>query len=64
MHMTGAPNLTDGVWLYGGSTKQIEFTIRNGRKGKMPAQGERFSKEQIHVLASYVYSLSNKESAK
>lgn len=63
MTITGAPNLTDDVWLYGGSTKQIEFTIRNGRSGKMPAQGDRFSKEQIHVLAAYVYSLSHKEEA-
>jgi len=64
MHITGAPNLTDKVWLYGGSTKQIEFTIRHGRSGKMPAQGERFSEEQIHVLATYVYSLSHKEVTK
>lgn len=64
MQITGAPNLTDDIWLYGGSTKQIDFTIRNGRNGQMPAQGERFSKEQIHVLAAYVYSLSNKETAK
>ena len=64
MQMVGAPNLTDDVWLYGGSTKQIEFTIRNGRSGKMPAQGERFSKEQIHVLAAYVYSLSHSEATK
>jgi cytochrome c oxidase cbb3-type subunit 3 len=64
MHITGAPNLTDKVWLYGGSTKQIEFTIRHGRSGKMPAQGERFSEEQIHVLATYVYSLSHKEATK
>ena len=64
MQITGAPNLTDEIWLYGGSTKQIEFTIRNGRSGKMPAQGDRFSKEQIHVLATYVYSLSHKEDAK
>jgi len=64
MHITGAPNLTDNIWLYGGSTKQIDFTIRNGRSGKMPAQGDRFSTEQIHVLAAYVYSLSNKEAAK
>ena len=62
--MLGAPNLTDKVWLYGGSTKQIAFTIRHGRNGMMPAQGERFSKEQIHVLSAYVYSLSHKEDAK
>jgi cytochrome c oxidase cbb3-type subunit 3 len=61
--LVGAPNLTDDIWLYGGSTKMIEFTILHGRNGKMPAQGERFSEEQIHVLATYVYSLSNKETA-
>jgi cytochrome c oxidase cbb3-type subunit 3 len=61
--LVGAPNLTDDIWLYGGSTKMIEFTILYGRNGKMPAQGERLSKEQIHVLATYVYSLSNKETA-
>ena len=64
MQMLGAPNLTDNVWLYGGATKQIEFTIRHGRNGMMPAQGERFSTEQIHVLAAYVYSLSHKEDTK
>ena len=63
MQMVGAPNLTDDIWLYGGSTKQIEFTIRHGRNGMMPAQKDRFSKEQIHVLAAYVYSLSHKETA-
>ena len=63
MHATGAPNLTDDVWLYGGSTKQIEFTIRNGRNGVMPAQQDRLSKEQIHVLATYVYSLSAEQAA-
>lgn len=60
MQLTGAPDLTDKVWLYGGSTKQIEFTIRNGRNGKMPAQEKRLDAEKIHVLAAYVYSLSNK----
>jgi cytochrome c oxidase cbb3-type subunit 3 len=61
--LVGAPNLTDNIWLYGGATKQIEFTILYGRNGKMPAQGDRFSEEQIHVLATYVYSLSNKGNA-
>ncbi len=61
--MVGAPNLTDDIWLYGGSTKQIDFAIRHGRNGVMPPQGHRFTDEQVHVLAAYVYSLSNKESA-
>lgn len=59
--MLGAPNLTDDVWLYGGSTKQIEFTIKNGRSGKMPAHHEILGDNadaKIHLLATYVYSLS------
>ena len=33
----GAPNLTDDVWLYGGSRGVIEESIKNGRSGVMPA---------------------------
>lgn len=61
MQALGAPNLTDDVWLYGGSTKQIEFTIKNGRTGKMPAHQEILGDNadaKIHLLATYVYSLS------
>jgi len=61
MQALGAPNLTDKVWLYGGSQQQVEFTIRNGRNGEMPAFGETLSPEKIHLLAAYVYSLSNKQ---
>ena len=54
----GAPNLTDEIWLYGGSTKQIETTLRYGRAGRMPAQAEILGEEKVHVLSAYVYSLS------
>ena len=33
----GAPNLTDGIWLYGGSARPIVESIRTGRGGVMPA---------------------------
>ncbi len=56
----GAPNLTDNIWLYGGSEKQIEFTIQNGRAGVMPAWNEILGEDKVHVLAGYVYSLSQK----
>ena len=56
----GAPNLSDKIWLYGGSDSSIAETIQNGRNGKMPAHKSLLSKEKIHVLAAYVYSL-NKE---
>lgn len=54
----GAPNLTDGVWLYGGSRDQILQTIAKGRSGKMPAHKDLLSSEKIHILAAYVFSLS------
>ncbi len=56
--LMGAPNLTDNIWLYGGSEKQIEFTIENGRAGVMPAWNEILGEDKIHVLSGYVYSLS------
>jgi len=56
--MVGAPNLTDNTWLYGGSPEQVKHSIRAGRNGKMPAQGELLSPEKIHLLTAYVYSLS------
>jgi cytochrome c oxidase cbb3-type subunit 3 len=59
----GAPNLTDKVWLYGGSAETIMETIRNGRNNTMPAWGEFLGEQKVHVLAAYVWSLSNDPSA-
>ncbi|WMS87151.1 cytochrome-c oxidase, cbb3-type subunit III [Pleionea litopenaei] len=57
--MLGAPNLTDDVWLYGRSRKVIARTIRNGRNGNMPAHQEILGDAKLHLVAAYVYSLSN-----
>ena len=54
----GSANLTDNDWLYGGSLKDIEYTINNGRNGVMPAHKDLLDAEKIHVLAAYVLSLS------
>jgi cytochrome c oxidase cbb3-type subunit 3 len=54
----GAPNLTDNIWLYGGSRTQLIETIARGRNGKMPAHREFLGEEKAHLLAAYVYSLS------
>ena len=53
----GAPNLTDNIWLYGGSTEQIERTITAGRKGVMPTWSGRLDPTTIKSLAVYVHSL-------
>jgi len=56
--MLGAPNLTDDAWLYGGTLSDIEYTIRNGRHGVMPAHESLLDEQKIHVLTAYVLSLS------
>jgi len=54
----GAPNLSDHTWLYGGSQRAIEESIRNGRAGVMPAWIDILGEEKVHVISAYVYSLS------
>ncbi|MBL4940863.1 MAG: cytochrome-c oxidase, cbb3-type subunit III [Colwellia sp.] len=54
----GAPNLTDNIWLYGGTQRAIEESIRNGRAGVMPPWKEILGEEKVHVISAYVYSLS------
>ncbi|MFT5442491.1 MAG: cytochrome c oxidase cbb3-type subunit 3 [Myxococcota bacterium] len=58
----GAPNLTDNIWLHGGRVEEIEAQIRAGRFNQMPAHRKLLTKEKIHLLATYVYSLSNSPS--
>lgn len=58
-YATGAPNLTDKTWLYEGTRENIRQTIRNGRNNQMPAQEHTLLPEKIHLLAAYVYHLSN-----
>jgi len=56
----GAPNLTDNVWLYGGSQRAVETSIANGRAGVMPAWDKILGEQKVHVISAYVYSLSQK----
>jgi cytochrome c oxidase cbb3-type subunit 3 len=55
----GAPNLSDDIWLYGGSSKKIIESITNGRNGVMPPHKDFLGEAKAHILAAYVYSLSN-----
>ncbi len=57
----GAPNLTDGIWLYGGDPSVIRQTIYNGRGGVMPFWTDRLTDEQIVALSVYVHSLGGGE---
>ncbi len=54
----GAPNLTDKVWLYGSSEATIMETIIKGRTNVMPAHRAFLGEQRVHVLAAYVYGLS------
>jgi cytochrome c oxidase cbb3-type subunit 3 len=56
----GAPNLTDNVWLYGGSAAAIKESIVKGRNGYMPPQKDLLGTDKVRILAGYVYSLSQK----
>ncbi len=64
---TGAPNLTDKIWLWANvpvaekaedKVSAIRGVIAGGlNKGVMPAWGERMSPEEIKVLTVYVHQL-------
>jgi cytochrome c oxidase cbb3-type subunit III len=58
LHAFGAPNLTDKIWLYGGSRKAVEDTINNGRNGVMPAWKDVLGEDKIQLISAFVYSLS------
>jgi cytochrome c oxidase cbb3-type subunit 3 len=59
----GAPNLTDDIWLHGWGENAIVAMINNGKVNQMPAQASKLTEGQIHVLASYVWGLSNNKPA-
>ena len=54
----GAPNLTDGTWLHGGTPERVRETILFGRTGGMPAHAELLPPEDIRLVSAYVYGLS------
>lgn len=56
----GAPDLTDGVWLYGGDGEAILSSIEDGRSGVMPPWAS-LGEQNVKNLAQYVLSLSGRE---
>ena len=51
----GAPNLTDAIWLYGGSREAVTESIYYARFGVMPGWTERLSEDEIRAVAFYVH---------
>lgn len=59
MAAVGAPNLVDDIWLYGGSLNSVKYAISNGFNNQMPAFEQLLGEGKAHVLAAYIWSLSN-----
>jgi cytochrome c oxidase cbb3-type subunit III len=61
----GAPNLTDSIWLWGGSVAAVAETVTNGRGNagatitRMPAHKDLLDPAKIKVVGAYVWGLSN-----
>lgn len=53
----GAPNLTDFIWLYGGSEEALTESVNNARFGIMPNWGERLTDAEVNAVAAYVHQL-------
>ncbi|ETI60234.1 cytochrome CBB3 [Sphingobium sp. C100] len=57
----GAPNLTDGIWLYGGDAATIRQSVWNSRQGVMPRWNDKLDQATIRMLAAYVHRLGGGE---
>lgn len=53
----GAPNLTDAIWLYGGTKEAIVAQITKPRHGVMPVWKSRLGDAEIKQVTIYVHSL-------
>lgn len=58
----GATDLTSSRYLYGNDRQSIQVSIREGRKGRMPAYERALSPARIKAVSYYVFSI--RESAK
>lgn len=54
----GAPNLTDDIWLHGGTEAAITESIVRGRVNQMPAHKDFLDEGKIHLLTAYVLGIS------
>jgi cytochrome c oxidase cbb3-type subunit 3 len=53
----GAPDLSDGFWIYGGDRQSIYTSVYRGRQGHMPQWGDRLTPLDTKILALYVLDL-------
>lgn len=57
----GAPNLSDQIWLYGGSKEAIVNQITRPKQGVMPPWHTRLSEAEMKQVTIYVHSLGGGE---
>jgi cytochrome c oxidase cbb3-type subunit 3 len=60
----GAPDLTNRIWLYGGTVAAISETITKGRTNVMPKHSNVLTEAEIHLATAYVWSLTARAPAK
>lgn len=53
----GAPNLTDEIWLYGGTKDAVVAQITKPRHGVMPPMSARLDDAEVKQVTIYVHSL-------
>lgn len=54
----GAPNLSDDIWLYGGSFHDVSESIRDGRGGHMPTWEGILGSDRARLVAAWVLAQS------
>lgn len=59
---TGAPDLSDDIWLYGGDKTLIANSIKQGLNGMMPAFEARLTRPELLAVAAYIKHLAIKAS--
>ncbi len=57
--LLGGVNLTDQIWLHGGSFETVSDIIANGISNNMPAHEPILGETKSKLLAAYVLSLNN-----
>lgn len=55
----GSANLTDKIWLYDSSEATLIAGISKGHNDQMPAHKDLLGDAKVHLVAAYVWSLSN-----
>jgi cytochrome c oxidase cbb3-type subunit 3 len=51
----GAPNLSDAIWLYGGTREAVTHSVFYARYGVMPNWSPRLTEDEIRAVAFYVH---------